>query len=76
MSQHDDEGEYDPVTYIWTIHTPAESNSDRYVKELMAVIIALEEWRPDWERTLHTLQLSTDYMNLGYYITPILLNQW
>jgi len=43
MSQHDDEGEYDPVTYIWTIHTPAESNSDRYVKELMAVIIALEE---------------------------------
>jgi hypothetical protein len=41
----------------------------------MAVIKALEEWRPECDCAAYPLQLITDYKNLKYIITNKLLNQ-
>ena len=49
LSQRDDEGVLHPVAYYSKNHSPAECNYDIYDKELMAIIKALEEWRPECE---------------------------
>ena len=49
LSQRDDEGVLYPVAYYSKKHSPAECNYDIYDKELMAIIKALEEWRPECE---------------------------
>jgi len=43
------EGVSPPVAYSSKKHTPAECNYDIYDMELMAMIKALEEGRPEWE---------------------------
>jgi len=41
----------------------------------MAIIKALEEWRPECEGAEHTLQLITVHKNLEYFMTKKLLNR-
>jgi hypothetical protein len=74
LSQRDDEGVLHPVPYYSKKHSPAECNYDIYDKELMAIIKALEEWRPECEGAAYLLQLITDHKNLEYFITKKLLN--
>jgi hypothetical protein len=64
LSQRDDEGVLHPVAYYSKKHSPAECNYDIYDKELMAIIKALEEWRPECEGAAYPLQLITDHKNL------------
>ena len=61
LSQRDDEGVLHPVAFFSKQHSPPEFNYDIYDKELMAIIKALEEWRPECEGAEHTLQLITDH---------------
>jgi hypothetical protein len=75
LSQRDDEGILHPVAFFSTKHSPAECNYDIYDKELMAIIQALEEWRPECEGAEHPLQLITDHKNLEYFMTKKLLNR-
>jgi hypothetical protein len=44
-------------------HTPAECDYDIDDKELMAIIKASEEWKPECQGALHPI-LLTDYKNL------------
>jgi len=69
LTQSDDKGVLHPVADFSKTHTPAECDYDTYCKELMVVIKALEEQRPECEGALHPLQLLTDHMNLEYYMT-------
>jgi len=71
----DDEGVLHPVTYFWKKPTPAECNYDIYDMDLMAIIKALDEWRPERESVPDPIQLITDHKNLEYYITKKLLNR-
>ena len=75
LSQHDDEGVLHPVAYYSKKHSPAECNYDIYDNELMAIIKALEEWRPECEGATYPLQLITDHKNLEYSMKKKLLNQ-
>jgi len=75
LSQRDDEGVLHAVAYYSKKHSPAECNYDIYDKELMAIIKALEEWRPECEGAAHPLQLITDHKNLEYFMTKKLLNR-
>jgi hypothetical protein len=50
-------------------YTPAKCNYDIYDKELMAMIKALEEWRPECEGEELPLQLYTDHKNLEYFMS-------
>jgi hypothetical protein len=63
------------VAYYSKNHSPAECNYDIYDKELMAIIKALEEWRPECQGATYPLQLITDHMNLEYFMTKKLLNR-
>jgi hypothetical protein len=64
LSQRDDTGVLHPVAFFSKKYSPAECNYDIYDKELMAIIKAFEEWRPECEGAEHTLQLITDHKNL------------
>jgi len=75
LSQRDDEGVLHPMAYFSKKHSPAECNYDIYDKELMAIIKALEEWRPECEGAAYPLQLITDHKNLEYFMTKKLLNR-
>jgi hypothetical protein len=75
LSQRDDNGVLHPVAYYSKKHSLVECNYDIYDKELMAIIKALEEWRPECEGTAYPLQLITDHKNLEYFMTQKLLNQ-
>jgi hypothetical protein len=74
LSQRDDDGILHPVVFFSKKHTPAECNYDIYDKKLMAIIKALEEWRPECDRAEHPLQLITDCENLEYFMSKKLLN--
>jgi hypothetical protein len=74
LSQWDNEGVLHPVAYYSKKHLPAECNYDIYDKELMAIIKAIEEWKPECERATYPLQLITDHKNLEYFMTKKLLN--
>jgi hypothetical protein len=63
-----------PVAYYSKKRTPAECNYDIYNKEVMAIIKALEEWRPECERAAYPLQLITAQKNLEYFMPKKLLN--
>ena len=65
LSQRDDEGVLHPVAYYSKKHSPAECNYDIYDKDLMAIIKALQEWRPECEGAAYPLQLITDHKNLN-----------
>jgi hypothetical protein len=75
LSQRDDEGVFHPGAYYSKKHSPAECNYDIYDKELMAIIKALEEWRPECEGAAYPLQLITDHKNREYFMTKKLLNR-
>jgi len=75
FSQHDDEAVLHPVAYYSKKYLLAECNYDMYENELMAIIKALEEWRPECEGAAYPLQLITDHKNLPYIMTKKLLNR-
>jgi hypothetical protein len=68
LSQYDDEGILHPVTFISKKYTLAECNDKIYNKELMAIVRAFEEWRPELEGMLHPIQVLSNYKNLEYFI--------
>jgi hypothetical protein len=63
------------VVYYSKKHSSVECNYDIYDKEVMAIIKALEEWRPECEGAAYPLQLITDHKNFEYFMTKKLLNQ-
>jgi hypothetical protein len=69
LSQPDDKENLKPVAYFSTKMSPAEYNYEIYNKELLAVIRAFEEWRPELEDAGHRISVITNYKNLEYFIT-------
>jgi hypothetical protein len=74
LSQYDDEGILHPVAFFSKKDSPAECNYEIYNKELMAIIYAFEEWRPELEGASHTIKVLSDHKNLEYFMTTKLLN--
>jgi hypothetical protein len=75
LSQYDDEGILHPVAFFSKKHTPAECNYEIYDKELMAIVRAFEEWRPELEGALHPMQVLSDHKYLEYFMSTKLLNR-
>lgn len=69
LSQPDSQGVLHPVAYFSTCMAPAECNYDIYDKELLAIICAFEEWRPELEGAAEQVQVITDHKNLEYFMT-------
>jgi hypothetical protein len=75
LSQYDDNGVLHPVAFFSRKHSPAECNYEIYDKELMAIVRAFEEWRPELEGALHPIQVLSDHKNLEYFMSTKLLNR-
>jgi transposase InsO family protein len=75
LSQYDDDGILHPVAYFSKKHSPAECNYEIYDKELMAIVRAFEEWRPELQSVENPIQVLTDHKNLEYFTTTKLLNR-
>ena len=68
LSQYDENDVLHPVTYFFKKHSPAECNYEIYDKELMAIVHAFEEWRPELEGSPTPVKVITDHKNLKYFM--------
>jgi len=75
LSQYDDVGVLHPVSHFSMKHSPTECNYDIYDKELIPIIKVLEECRPECKGATYPLKLTTDHINLEYFMTKKLLNR-
>ncbi len=55
-----------PCAYFSCKLSPLEQNYDIGNRELLAIKLALEEWRHCMEGAIHNLQVITDHRNLEY----------
>ena len=67
LSQYDNQGTLRPVAYFSKKHNPAECNYEIYDKELMAIVRAFEEWRPELEGSAFPVEVISDHKNLEYF---------
>jgi hypothetical protein len=75
LSQYDDDNILYPVAYFSKKHSPAECNYEIYDKELMAIMRAFEEWRPELQSIINPIRVLSDHKNLEYFTTTKLLNR-
>lgn len=64
MMQKDDGGRLHPVAFFSKKLSPAECNYTIYDKELLAIVRAFEEWRPECIGTATPIQVFTDHETL------------
>jgi hypothetical protein len=76
LSQYDDDGILHPVTYFSKKYSPAECNYEIYDKELIAIVRAFEEWRPELQSVINPICILSDHKNLEYWTMMKLLNRW
>lgn len=75
LSQKDVDGDWRPVAYFSKAMQPAERNYDVHDKELLAVVRALETWRPYLEGNPHCIDIFSDHRNLEFFMTARDLNR-
>jgi hypothetical protein len=75
LSQYDDDGILHLVAYFSKKYCPAECNYEIYDKELMAIICAFEEWRPQLQSVINPIHVLSNHKNLEYFTTMKLLNR-
>ena len=59
-----------PCAYFSCTFTVAQRNYNIYDQELLAVILALEEWRQYLQGTQHPITIITNHKNLSYIKDP------
>ena len=76
LSQKHADGLWHPVAYFSKKMTPAECNYEIYDKELLAIIRAFEEWRPELagDEAGKPTKVFTDHKNLEYFMDTKQLN--
>jgi hypothetical protein len=75
LSQFDDEGVLLPVAFFSKKQSPAECNYEIYDEELMAIVRAFEEWRPELQSVGNPVNVLPDPKNLEYFTTTKLLDR-
>ena len=77
LSQKDKHGILRPVAYFSKRMSPAECNYEIYDKELLAIVRAFEEWRPELASTdpTHPVNVLSDHRSLEYFMTTKELNR-
>jgi RNase H-like domain found in reverse transcriptase/Integrase zinc binding domain len=64
-----------PVAYYSATFTPTERNYDIYERELLAILKALEHWRPHLAATEIPVTVLTDHANLTFWKNPQKVNR-
>jgi hypothetical protein len=63
-----------PIAYYSATFTPTERNYDIYERELLAVLKALQQWRPHVAATEIPVIVLTDHANLTFWKNPKTVN--
>ena len=74
LLQADTNGDLHPCAYFSHTFLPAKRNYDIYDRELLAVILALTEWRQYVQGTSHPVTTITNHKNLSYIKDPCKLS--
>ncbi len=75
LSQEQD-GKWRPVAFLSKSLTVTECNYEIYDKELLAIMLALNEWRHYLMGAAQDFEIWTDHQNLQYFRKPQKLNWW
>ena len=70
LMQADENSDLHPCTYFSHTFSSTQCNYDIYDRELLVVILALEEWRQYLQGTAHPITIITDHKNLSYIKDP------
>ena len=70
LMQEDGNSDLHPCAYFSRTFSSAQHNYDIYDRELLAVILALEEWCQYLQGTAHPITIITDHKNLSYIKDP------
>ena len=70
LMQPDASGDLHPCAYFSKTFSAMERNYDIYNQELLAVILALVEWKQYLQGTSHPISILTDHKNLSYLKDP------
>ena len=63
------------MAYFSKKHSVKECNYEIYDKELLAIIRAFKEWRPELEGLKYPITVISDHRNLEYFMSTKLLNR-
>ena len=74
LSQRRNDGMLYPCAYLSQKLSPAESNYEIHDKELLAIVRALKEWRPEL-KMVPRFKILTDHKNLRYFKSVRQLNE-
>jgi RNase H-like domain found in reverse transcriptase/Reverse transcriptase (RNA-dependent DNA polymerase)/Integrase zinc binding domain len=74
LSQIQDDGTLKPCAFLSQKLSPAESNYEIHDKELLSIIRALKEWRPEL-KMVPKFKILTDHQNLRYFKNARHLNE-
>ena len=75
ISQPDEHGKLHPIAFYSRTMSPAELNYDIHDKELLAIVVALQQWRVYLEGPRHQVTILTDHKNLIYFTSTKILNR-
>jgi hypothetical protein len=64
-----------PIAYYSATFTPTERNYNIYEQELLAILKALEHWRPHLAATEVPVLVLTDHANLTFWKNPRKVNR-
>jgi len=74
LSQHDEEGRLHPCAFMSKGLKNAETRYDIYDKELLAIIMALKEWRCHLQGAEFPFKIYCDHRNLKFPKSPEVLS--
>jgi reverse transcriptase-like protein len=69
------EGQWRPVAFMSHGLSETERNYEIYDKEMLAIMLALEEWRSILMGADETFEILTDHKNLEYFRQPQKINR-
>ncbi len=68
------DGKWHPVAFLFKSLTVTEQNYEIYDKELLAIMLVLDEWRHYLMGVAQDFEIWTDHQNLQYFQKPQKLN--
>jgi len=74
LGQRDKEGRIHPIAFMSKTFSGPELNYKVYEKELMAIVLAVKEWRSYLVGSPHPIIVHSDHKNLTYFLKGSQLN--
>jgi len=70
LLQYKEDGKKHPIGYYSATLNEVQRNYDIYNLELLAIVMALKNWRPLLAGSPHKIIIYSDHLNLQYWKTP------